>query len=154
MIPSNAGHEDAEDGCVEMSAMQRELREDGHVPTVCEQMESQEWESPAPGEDDSLSSRTASGDTLVIEDIADKTLEDPVNVIFKSIIRDEIDKLGTPYSDLIHCMLQGMTREEAAEAMSRSTSWAKKYTLKALEVLAVRLRRLGLRVDSNDFESL
>jgi DNA-directed RNA polymerase specialized sigma24 family protein len=89
-----------------------------------------------------------------LDGYADETAADPVETILKRALVEEIEGLESPYAELMACFLKGMTRDEVACSMDKSVSWAKKYTLKALETLLKRLKTRGMVVASLNLEEL
>jgi DNA-directed RNA polymerase specialized sigma24 family protein len=89
-----------------------------------------------------------------VDELSDENSERPTDYLLLHELLEEIDSLEEPHNELMILFLQGMTREEVARIMKKSLSWAKKYTLKAQQLLIQRLKGRGIVVETLDPEQL
>ena len=82
------------------------------------------------------------------EDIEDPGLPPPALVESREIglkLRALVDELPPVERRLIHTVyFEGTTLQQAADRLGISKSWASRVHAKSLELLAVRLRRMGM----------
>jgi RNA polymerase sigma factor (sigma-70 family) len=152
-------------GAMQVSASAEDLREEGGSGLGGSRPEGPErpvdaliraggWGLHEGDEEEKPRYRDLDSSTMEIEAIRDESSEDPADRIMKGILAESIEQLEPPYGDLIHCFLLGMTREEVATKMQKSVSWAKKYTLAALDKLVRQLKRRGVLLESFELEDI
>jgi hypothetical protein len=121
---------------------------EGHLANRMNRLDTIQWENVRDGDQEARNDSLRYNEGREIETIRDESHADPVDLNLVEVVRAEIEGLAAPYSELLWCFLMGMTREEVARSTKKSTSWAKKYTLIALEKLVKGLKARGIEVEA------
>jgi len=113
-----------------------------------------EWQELTSRDEERPTPRRMEYASVEVEELCDQTTENPTDLLLMQVLLEEIEQLQAPLSQLMVLFLQGMTRDEVGRTMGKSTSWAKKYTLKALHLLIKRLKAKGVIVETFELEQL